>query len=128
MNDDLEFVYNEREIGPWGQTNPKRAGIYTLVKDLTSKRIRLEKQTLEGVSVTLQKISSVLFAAGGGLYYRPSQKSHAGFPYDENRSASEIIEAAVEYYGLEIPVIVFGYSQMKRGILYHSKYRVPRIS
>ena len=55
MSNDLESVYNELEIGLRGQNNLKRAGIHTF-EDLTSKRTQLEKQTLEGVTVTLQKI------------------------------------------------------------------------
>lgn len=108
-------------------SDQKRRGV--LVLDCTNPRVFAannvkekaervqEKYLLEGKRIV------VVINVGAG----PSKKlpGENWLPYGNSTKIGEIIKIIDEEQGLEMPVFVFAFSKMKRGISYRSDQRVP---
>jgi hypothetical protein len=64
-------------------------------------------------------------ATGTGVYFRFPGCDDARFIRGSLKTMSEIIEAIDKSAGLETPIIIFGYSRMRRSVSFRSSNRVP---
>ena len=100
----------------------------SLVLNITNPGVQTHNNVhnhAEKIQTAYEKVGCIVFVAKEIVYYPPKNTGRDTERFDKRHTISQVIQHADDEDGLDMPLVVIGYSQMIRGDSFRSDYRVP---
>jgi hypothetical protein len=100
----------------------------SLVLNITNPGVQTNNNVhnhAEKIQTEYEKVGCIVFVAKEIVYYPPKNTGRGTERFDKRYTISQVIQHADEEDGLDMPLVVIGYSQMIRGDSFRSDCRVP---